>query len=139
MSAHVERKDNMTEKIPVLLSVFIGGGIGSVGRFLLSGAVQRATGGAFPWGTFSVNVLGAWAIGAVWAAAGRYDLLPGARAFIFVGIFGGFTTFSAFSLETFALVREGAWRVGIGNILLSNVACLVAVAVGFFMMRLVMR
>jgi CrcB protein len=129
----------MNKEVLVLLSVFLGGGIGSVGRFLLSGVVQRSTGGVFPWGTMSVNVLGACAIGAVWAAAGRYELLPGARAFIFVGIFGGFTTFSAFSLETFGLFREGAWRLGLTNILLSNVACLVAVAAGFFIMRAILR
>jgi CrcB protein len=129
----------MSKDLLVILSVFVGGGIGSVGRFLLSGAVQRSVGGVFPWGTLSVNVLGALAIGAVWAAAGRYDLVPGARAFIFVGIFGGFTTFSAFSLETLNLFRDGAWRAGVGNILLSNLACLVAVAAGFFIMRAVLR
>ena len=67
----------MISKLPVLLSVFIGGGIGSVGRFLLSGSVQRSMGGIFPWGTLSVNVLGSLAIGMIWAAAGRHDLVPG--------------------------------------------------------------
>jgi CrcB protein len=127
------------KELPVLLAVFIGGGIGSMGRFLLSGAVQRSVGGIFPWGTLSVNVLGALAIGAVWAAAGRYDLAPGARAFIFVGIFGGFTTFSAFSLETLGLFHEEAWGAGIANILLTNAACLIAVALGFFVMHWLMR
>ena len=123
----------------VLLSVFVGGGIGSVGRFLLSGLVQRSMGGGFPWGTLSVNVLGALAIGAVWSVAGRYDLAPGARAFIFVGIFGGFTTFSAFSLETLNLFRDGLWRGALGNVVLTNLACLIAVAAGFFLMRAVLR
>ncbi len=127
------------KELPILLAVFIGGGIGSLARFLLSGAVQRSMGGIFPWGTLSVNVLGAFAIGAVWAAAGRYDLLPGARAFIFVGIFGGFTTFSSFSLETWGLFHEGAWRAGVGNIVLSNVACLAAVAASFYIMRAILR
>ena len=129
----------MPKDVLFVLAVFIGGGLGSVGRFLLSGAVQRSVGGIFPWGTIAVNGLGALAIGAVWAAAGRYDLAPGVRVFIFVGIFGGFTTFSSFSLETLNLFREGAWRAGFGNIVLSNLACLVAVAAGFFIMRAVLR
>ena len=129
----------MFDKVPVLLSVFIGGGIGSVGRFLLSGSVQRSIGGIFPWGTLSVNVLGSLAIGMIWAAAGRYDLVPGARAFIFVGILGGFTTFSAFSVETLGLFHEEAWGACIANIILTNAACLIAVALGFFVMHWIMR
>ena len=129
----------MNKDVLFVLAVFLGGGLGSVGRFLLSGAVQRSAGGIFPWGTITVNVLGALAIGAVWAAAGRCDLAPGVRVFIFVGIFGGFTTFSSFSLETLNLFREGAWRAGLGNIVLSNLACLVAVAAGFFIMRALLR
>jgi CrcB protein len=129
----------MGKEAVMVALVFLGGGFGSVGRFLMSGAVQRLSGGSFPWGTFSVNALGALIIGALWAWAERYDAAPAARVFFGMGILGGFTTFSAFSFETFALLRDGAWRLGLLNIVLSNLVCLLAAACGFFVLRAVLR
>lgn len=93
-----------------LLLVALGGAAGSVLRWALGGAVQRWTGSLFPWGTFSVNVLGSLAIGFVSALAIERALLPpAARQLVIVGLLGGFTTFSALSFETFSLLRDGQW------------------------------
>ena len=89
--------------------------MGSVLRWGLSGAVQRWTGSPLPWGTFVVNAVGSLAIGLVAALALERALVPPAvRLFTIVGVLGGFTTFSAFSYETFALLRDGQWMAAAG-------------------------
>ena len=95
--------------------VALGGAVGSVLRWGLSGAVQRWTGSPLPWGTFVVNAVGSLAIGLVAALALERALVPPAvRLFTIVGVLGGFTTFSAFSYETFALLRDGQWMAAAG-------------------------
>ena len=95
--------------------VALGGAIGSTLRWALSGAVQRWTGSAFPWGTFTVNAAGSLAIGLVAALALERALVPPPfRLFTVVGVLGGFTTFSALSYETFALLRDGQWLAALG-------------------------
>jgi CrcB protein len=95
--------------------VALGGALGSVLRWALTGAVQRWTGSAFPWGTFAVNAAGSLAIGLVAAVALERALVsPAARLFSIVGVLGGFTTFSAFSYETLALLRDGQWLAAAG-------------------------
>ena len=83
--------------------------MGSVARYLLSGWVlHRAAGWQFPWGTFMVNVLGCLAVGLLGGLVVKHDFFaPATRLFLFTGIAGGFTTFSAFGLETFYLLRKG--------------------------------
>ena len=91
-----------------IVLVGIGGAVGAIARLLLGGAVQRAMPGAFPYGTFVVNVVGCLAFGLLAGLAiGRLPLGPGARAFLFVGVLGGFTTFSSFGYESFELLRDG--------------------------------
>ena len=95
--------------------VALGGAIGSVLRWVLSGLVQRWTGSAFPWGTFAVNAAGSLAIGVIAALALERALVaPAVRVFSIVGVLGGFTTFSAFSYETLALLRDGQWPAAAG-------------------------
>lgn len=95
--------------------VALGGALGSTLRWWLSGAIQRWTGSAFPWGTFVVNAVGSLAIGLVAALALERALVPpAARIFVVVGVLGGFTTFSALSYETFALLRDGQWLAAVG-------------------------
>ena len=95
--------------------VALGGALGSTLRWWLSGAIQRWTGSAFPWGTFTVNAVGSLAIGLVAALALERALVaPAARIFVVVGVLGGFTTFSALSYETFALLRDGQWLAAVG-------------------------
>ena len=94
-----------------VLWVALGGALGSVARFAISGAAVRWLGAGFPYGTLFVNVTGSFTIGllaALAAADGRPALGADARAFLLVGVLGGFTTFSSFSLETLNLARSGA-------------------------------
>jgi CrcB protein len=91
-----------------ILLIGCGGFLGSAARYLLSGLVQERAGLAFPAGTLCVNVLGCLAIGALSEAAEtRGAFSPDTRAFLMVGILGGFTTFSAFGNETINMMREG--------------------------------
>ena len=90
--------------------VALGGALGSVARWGLSGLVQRASGSALPLGTFAVNAVGSLAIGMLGALALQRSLVaPHARLFLITGLLGGFTTFSALSYETVALLRDGQW------------------------------
>jgi CrcB protein len=91
-----------------LFLIAIGGALGSVARYLLSTLVLRLSGTLFPLGTFVVNVVGCVVFGAiVGAAQQRIVLSPDARAFLLVGVLGGFTTFSSYASEIVALVRDG--------------------------------
>ena len=91
-----------------LILIALGGAIGSVCRYGLSTAVQRSTSPFFPYGTFAVNVLGCLMFGIIIGAAReRFVLGPSERAFLLIGVLGGFTTFSTFSYETFALLQDG--------------------------------
>ena len=119
------------------LLVGVGGGIGAVARHAVTGVVHRASGLAlFPAAIFLVNVIGSGLIGllAGVVAGGRIDVSPDWRTFLAVGVLGGFTTFSSFSLDTLTLARGG--YVGqalvnvVGQVVLSLVAALVGYRVG---------
>ena len=92
-----------------VLLVGIGGCLGSIARYLLGGLVMQWSGqDRFPFGTLAVNVIGCLAAGVLAGIAERHQVLgPDARLFLFVGLLGGFTTFSAFGLETMQLLRRG--------------------------------
>jgi fluoride exporter len=90
-----------------VLLVALGGSIGAVARYGLAGLVQRFTTPYFPFGTFVVNVSGCFVFGILAGVAEhRFALGPQARAFLLIGILGGFTTFSSFTYETFQLLRD---------------------------------
>jgi fluoride exporter len=114
--------------------VALGGALGSVARHAASGLAARLVGSGFPWGTLFVNVAGSLAIGALAGLAsadGRPLLGNDARAFLMVGVLGGFTTFSAFSLETLHLARNGEWLGASANAMFSLLLCLAAVWLGY--------
>ncbi|MER8529760.1 MULTISPECIES: fluoride efflux transporter CrcB [unclassified Mesorhizobium] len=113
-----------------LLLVCLGGAIGAMARFFLSGFVARRVGETFPWGTMAVNVSGAFAIGVVAHAVAR-DGMPAIWVFTVTGGLGCYTTVSSFSLQTLALAREGEWRRAGGNVLLSVFLSLGGVTLGF--------
>jgi CrcB protein len=116
------------------LWVALGGALGSVARYAVSLGAVRFLGAGFPWGTLLVNVAGSFAIGllaALVTADGRPALGGDARAFVMIGILGGFTTFSSFSLETLDLARSGALGAAAVNAGLSLSFCLAAVWLGF--------
>jgi CrcB protein len=120
------------------LWVALGGAAGSVARFWLNGFVSERYGATFPWGTMAVNVLGSFVIGVLGAMTlpeGRMS--SEARAvttqLLMIGICGGFTTFSSFSLQTLNLLRDREWLYAGGNILLSVVLCLISTWLGFLL------
>jgi CrcB protein len=116
------------------LWVALGGALGSVARYWMTNAVTALTGPRFPWGTILINVIGSFVIGLfayLTTPVGRVPVPPDMRAFVLVGICGGYTTFSAFSLQTLELVRTGHWLEAGGNIVLSVVLCLAAVWAGY--------
>jgi CrcB protein len=118
----------------VYLWVALGGALGSVARYACTGLAVRWLGSGFPWGTLFVNVSGSFAIGllaALLSADGRPLLGSDARAFVMIGVLGGFTTFSAFSLETVNLVRGGAIGAAGANVALSLALCLLGAWLGF--------
>jgi CrcB protein len=117
----------------IYLWIAVGSAIGGVARYWLSGAIAAAFGETFPWGTLLVNVSGSFAIGFVATLTdpdGRYYFGSAARQFVMVGICGGYTTFSSFSLQTLNLVRDGQWVPAGANIAGSVILCLAAVWLG---------
>lgn len=116
-----------------LVIVAVGGALGSVARYLLSGWVLHHTvDWRFPLGTFLVNILGCLVIGVLAGLAVKENFFSfEARLFLFTGIVGGFTTFSAFGLETFYLLRRAEFLVAGSYVLLSIVVGLFALWVGF--------
>jgi CrcB protein len=119
--------------------VAVGGAIGSIARWWLGVKVTLLTGLAFPWGTILVNIIGSLVIGFVATLTGpngRVVVPVNAQAFVMVGLCGGFTTFSAFSLQTLELARDGRLMHAGANIMLSVVLCLTAVALGHWLAAL---
>lgn len=130
----------MSKEMPALiieiLCIAAGGAAGSVARYGLQGLVQYRIlpGSVFPWGTLVVNLLGSLAIGFLYELG--YTYMPNnIRLLVFVGILGGFTTFSSFGLETFNLIRDGEAGRAALNVLASNVIGIALVFVGFFAAR----
>jgi len=120
-----------------LLLVGLGGFIGSVGRYVIGSGVQRLFSTSdFPYGTLLVNVAGCALIGVIGALADARGMINNdARAFLIVGVLGGFTTFSAFAYETLVLMRAGATVKAGANVLLHVIVCMVAVAAGYALAR----
>jgi len=119
--------------------VAVGGAIGSMARLWLGVKVTLLTGLAFPWGTILVNIIGSLVIGFVatlTGPSGRVVVPINAQAFVMVGLCGGFTTFSAFSLQTLELARDERLMHAGANIMLSVVLCLTAVALGHWLAAL---
>jgi fluoride exporter len=113
--------------------VLLGGALGTGARYWLSGVVARMFGETFPWGTLLVNVSGSFIIGVfatLTAPDGRMFVGTNARQFVMIGLCGGYTTFSSFSLQTLNLMQDGEWLGAGANIVLSVVLCLLAVWAG---------
>ncbi len=115
-------------------AVGLGAALGGMARFWVSGVAARLMGDTFPWGTLAVNVLGSAFIGflaALSAPEGRLLVPVSVRALVMIGVCGGFTTFSSFSLETLNLARDGqVWRAGL-NIAGTLLGCLIGVWAGY--------
>jgi CrcB protein len=112
--------------------VGVGGFLGSVSRYYLGGLVLHLTAATrVPWSTFAVNAIGCLLIGALAGGAEyRHFFTPAARLFVFTGMLGGFTTFSAFGYETYFLGREHSWFLASLNVALHLLVALPAVWLG---------
>ncbi len=107
-----------------VLAIGIGGAIGSLLRFWMSTWVHSFAGRGFPYGTLTVNVLGCLAIGVLFVLfTERFSDNTVLRAGVLIGVLGGFTTFSTFSIETFSLIEQGAHLKAFANMALSLVLC----------------
>ncbi|HEX5237330.1 MAG TPA: fluoride efflux transporter CrcB [Sphingomicrobium sp.] len=116
--------------------IAVGSALGGMARYACSRAVALQYGETFPWGTLTVNIIGSAVIGFIAALSGpdsRVIVSPNARTFMMVGVCGGFTTFSSFSLQTLELIRNRDFSEALGNILLSVAACMAAVAIGYIL------
>ena len=118
------------------LWIALGGALGSVGRYWLSGLVANRFGETFPWGTLVINVTGSFVIGIIGALAspeGRMDSQSRAFAtqFLMIGVCGGYTTFSSFSWQTLRLLQDREWLYAGGNVILSVILCMIAVWLGY--------
>jgi CrcB protein len=110
--------------------------MGSMARFWASGVIARQFGETFPWGTLLVNVSGSFVIGlfaSLTGPDGRWLVSPSVRQFVMLGICGGYTTFSSFSLQTLDLARDGEWLQAGANTVLSVVLCLLGVWLGYIL------
>lgn len=126
----------------IALWVALGSALGGVARYWCSGLIARFMGETFPWGTLIVNVSGSLLIGFIATVSGpdgRFLIPAEARQFMMVGILGGFTTFSSFSLQTLTLARDGEWLLAGANIVGSVVLCLIMVWVGHMLAVMINR
>ena len=118
------------------LWVALGGALGSVARFWFGALVAMIYPSQFPLGTVLINIIGSFVIGLFGTLTGPDGRIPTSfdmRAFVMVGICGGFTTFSAFSLQTLNLVQDGEWLQAGSNVVGSVILCLLAVAAGHWL------
>lgn len=119
-----------------VLAIATGGAVGSVLRFWLSTWVHSIAGRSFPYGTLAVNVLGCLAMGFLFVLlVERLSDNTVLRAGILIGVLGGFTTFSSFSIETFNLIEQGVWLKAVINMAASLFLCVGATWVGVILGR----
>jgi fluoride exporter len=113
-----------------LLLVGLGGALGSATRYLVGLLALRWLGPEFPYGTLLVNLVGSYAIGVVHEVVALHGLSPALRVFLATGVLGGFTTYSAFSLDTIRLAAAGAWLQAALYVVATTTCCLALAALG---------
>ena len=116
-----------------------GGAIGTVFRYALSGLTYRVFDSVFPWGTLFVNLSGSLVIGLLWGFFEIESLPSNLRSFVFIGILGGFTTFSTFTLESFSMFRDGELKLAISNVLVNNILGIALVFAGFLISKQILN
>ena len=123
-------------QLGLLLSVALGGALGSLLRYLIAGTIQSAAWPGFPWGIFFVNISGGFAMGIiVELAALKLSMSPEVRAFLTVGILGGYTTFSTFALDGVLLIERGAFGSAALYISGSAILSVLALFAGLWLVR----
>ena len=120
----------------MLIAIALGGGIGALGRHFLSSALAAILGSVFPWGIFVVNILGGLLMGLiVELGALKIDYSLETRVFLTTGLLGGFTTFSAFSLDASLLIERGDWMAAMLYVAGSALLSIVALFAGLWLVR----
>lgn len=114
-------------KIILLLA---GGGLGTLARYVVSDYTHKYYLGNFPLGTLAVNMLGSFIIGALWGFFEPGNMSHSLRAFLFIGILGGFTTFSSYALESYNMFRDGDIKMAFLNVMANNVLSIGMVLIG---------
>jgi len=115
------------------LYLILGGGIGTILRYLISMGSTKYFGSGFPLGTLIINLLGSFLIGFSFVMLGRENISPSLKIFLFVGIFGSFTTFSTFMFESYDLLKLGSMKSALLYLGLSNILGLLLVYLGFIL------
>ena len=124
--------------LQMILAVAAGGALGSVARYMVGVGSTKVFGLSFPWGTLIINIVGSFLIGVfVEMFALRWDLPQEARVFLTVGICGGFTTFSAFSLDAYVLIERGEWWLATAYVAGSVVLSIAALVAALHLVRAV--
>jgi len=121
------------------LLIGLGGAIGAVARYIVSGIDYKWSFGIFPVSTLIVNLSGSFVIGFLWGLFEVFAVSSNMRMFIFIGILGGFTTFSTFALENFNLLKDGERNIAFLNILISNMLGIGLVFAGYLIAKLVVN
>lgn len=120
----------------ILLAVATGGAIGSLVRYFVASAIQSAAWPGYPWGIFVVNITGGFLMGLiVELSALKIQISPELRAFLTVGILGGYTTFSTFSLDSVLLIERGQYGSAAAYIVGSTVLSILALFAGLWIVR----
>jgi CrcB protein len=120
----------------ILLAVALGGALGSLLRYFVAGSIQTAAWPGFPWGIFIVNITGGLAMGIIAElAALKLNMSPEVRAFLTVGVLGGYTTFSTFSLDSALLIERGAYTSAALYISGSAALSILALFAGMWLVR----
>lgn len=119
--------------------ICLGGAAGTGARYLISGWALAILGTGFPWGTLAVNAIGSFLIGGILHVGLTTQILPpAARLALTTGVMGGFTTYSAFNYESLKYFQDGAWLLGVTNIVVMVMVCLAAGAAGLGITRLLL-
>ena len=116
----------------------LGGVAGALLRYLTSGAINQILGVSFPYGTFTVNMVGSFLIGLLWGLSEVIAVSPNVRLFLFVGFLGSFTTFSTFTLESMNYLRDNNARTALANIFISNILGIILVFAGILISKLIL-
>ncbi|MDD5020198.1 MAG: fluoride efflux transporter CrcB [Candidatus Omnitrophica bacterium] len=122
-----------------LILIALGGALGAVARYIVSGLDYKYSYGIFPISTFVVNLTGSLLIGLLWGLSEVVAVSSNTRMFIFIGVLGGFTTFSTYALENFNLWRDGEHAIALVNIFLSNILGIAMVFAGYWAARMIIN
>jgi len=122
-----------------IIFIFVGGGLGAASRYLCSKYINEMSGSTFPWGTFFVNITGAFIIGVLTELFANSLLSPEMRVFLIVGYLGALTTFSSFSLESVSLMMGGNLKLFALNIIVTNITSVASTILGIYLSRIALN